>query len=222
MWGGVNPRTFRGMADNCLVRNGLRNRAGLREVSCGQDAAESGTASGAGARWYALRDLKRPNALHRAWETLEDRGMEVFTPKRWKMATSGGRRRPKEVAVIPDLLFVHDTRENLDPVIGSTATLQYRFRKYGVQNEPIVVPDADMERFVHAVGSSRDTRYYLPEEITPEMLGRRIRIIGGPLDGYEGSLLTTRGSRVRRLMVWLPNFLAAGVEVNPEFIQLVQ
>jgi len=53
------------------------------------------------------------------------------------------------------------------------------------------------------------------------MLKRRIRIVGGPLDGYEGTLLTTRGSKVKRLLVEIPHLLAAGVEVNPDFIQLV-
>lgn len=53
------------------------------------------------------------------------------------------------------------------------------------------------------------------------MHNRSIRIIGGLLDGYEGTLITTRGSRVKRLLVELPNLLAVGVEVNPDYIQLV-
>jgi len=53
------------------------------------------------------------------------------------------------------------------------------------------------------------------------MHGRKIRIVGGPLDGYEGNLITTRGSKVKRLMIKLQDFFAAGVEVNPEYIQLI-
>lgn len=173
------------------------------------------------ARWYALRDLKRPNATRRAWEMLRDMKMEVFTPKKWVLATVKGERKPKEVAFIPDLLFVHEARKALDPIIETTETLQYRFRKYGAQNEPVVVPDADMERFIHAVNTSESPRYYLPEELTPAMCGRRIRIVGGPLNGYEGSLVTIRGSRVKRLLVELKGFLAVGVEVEPEYIQLL-
>ena len=65
------------------------------------------------------------------------------------------------------------------------------------------------------------TKYYLPEDITPQMYGRKIRIVGGPLDGYEGNLITTRGSKVKRLMIKLQDFFAAGVEVNPEYIQFI-
>lgn len=53
------------------------------------------------------------------------------------------------------------------------------------------------------------------------MCGRKIRIIGGPLDNFEGSLLTVRGSKVKRLLVELPDLLTVGVEVNPEYIQLI-
>lgn len=183
--------------------------------------ADCKTVSMTDKKWYALRDLKRPNALKRAWEMFEDRKMEVFTPKKWVLVTVKGERKPKEVAFIPDLLFVHESRDVLDPVIESTETLQYRFRKYGAQNEPIVVPDDDMERFINAVSVSKSPKYYLPEDITMTMYGREIRIIGGPLNGYEGSLITTRGSKTKRLLVELKGFLAVGVEVDPEYIQLI-
>lgn len=55
----------------------------------------------------------------------------------------------------------------------------------------------------------------------PAMRNRRIRIIGGPLHGYEGSLVSVRGTTVKRLLVELPMLLAAAVEVEPEFIQLL-
>ena len=86
---------------------------------------------------------------------------------------------------------------------------------------PMTVPDDEMQRFILAVNSSNYTRYYLPEEITSDMFGRRIRIVGGPLDGYEGSLITIRGSKTKRLMIKLQNFFAVAVEVNPEYIQLL-
>ena len=47
-------------------------------------------------------------------------------------------------------------------------------------------------------------------------------IIGGTLDGYEGRLMTTRGSKVKRLLVELKGFLAVGVDVNPEYIRIVR
>ena len=85
----------------------------------------------------------------------------------------------------------------------------------------MTVADADMERFIHAVSVSKNPKYYLPGELTPSMCGRHIRIVGGPLDGYEGKLLTVRGLKTKRLLVELPEFFSVGVEVNPEYIRLL-
>lgn len=54
------------------------------------------------------------------------------------------------------------------------------------------------------------------------MIGKKVRIVGGPLNGYEGNLQKMQGSRVKRLFVELPNLLIAAVEVQPEFIQIVK
>lgn len=170
--------------------------------------------------WFVMRDLKRANTKQPAFRFFQERGMEVFTPTKWKLMVKGGKQVTKEVPCIPDLLFVHDTRENVDPIVEDIATIQYRWvrNKY---REPMVVADAEMERFIHAVSVSPSPRYYLPEEITPAMVNRRIRIVGGPMDGYEGTLVTVRGSRVKRLLVEIPNVLAVAVEVSPELIQLI-
>ena len=113
---------------------------------------------------------------------------------KWVLRIRAGKRVREQIPFISDLLFVHDTAEALNPIVSKTPTLQYRYRKGGAYCEPVTVPDRDMQRFIHAIGTTESPRFYLPEEITPSMYGRRIRIVGGPLDGYEGSLITTRGS----------------------------
>jgi len=170
--------------------------------------------------WFVMRDLKRPNAKLPAYQLFEERDMEVFTPKKWKLSVVKGERIRREVPCIPDLLFVRDTRANIDPIVESVSTIQYRWVRHKWR-EPMTVSDVEMERFIRAVRSSESPRYYLPEEITPGMLSRKIRIVGGLLDGCEGTLLTTRGSRVKRLLVRLSGLLAVGVEVEPDYIQLI-
>ena len=170
--------------------------------------------------WFVLRDLKRPNAKQRGYQLFAERGIEMFTPMKWKLSTVRGKQVRKEVPCIPDLLFVHDTRENLDPIIEEHLTIQYRWMR-NKYREPMVVSDVEMERFIRAVSASASPKYYLPEEITPEMKKRPIRIVGGPLDGCEGTLLTVRGSKVKRLLVELPGLLGVGVEVTPDYIQLL-
>ena len=99
-------------------------------------------------------------------------------------------------------------------------TLQFRYVRGGYCT-PMTVRTAEMERFIRAVESTFRPRYYLPGEISPSMIGRQVLIVGGPLNGYEGHLLSIRGSRVKRLFIDLPGLLSAGVEVSPEYIRLL-
>lgn len=169
-------------------------------------------------QWFVMRDLTRSNAKQPAYQLMDKLNIENFTPKVQKIVTKGGKRTCIITPFIHDLLFVHDTPQTLDPLVESIPTFQYRFLKGRV---PMTVRDKDMERFIRAVSASPTPRYYRLEEITPDMRKRRIRIIGGPLDNMEGTLLTLRGSKVKRLLVELPMLLAAAVEVEPEYIQLI-
>ena len=181
----------------------------------------SSSASGERKCWYVMRDLKRPNAKQPAYKLLRSYDMEVFTPMRWRLVIRQGRRVREEVPFMQDLLFVYETRKRLDPYVETIPTLQYRFQRGGGYGNPMVVPDSDMSRFIHAVSGAESCQFYLPAELTPAMYGRQIRIIGGYLDGYEGHLLSVRGSRTKRLLVELPAWLVAAIEVRPEYVQLL-
>ena len=172
-------------------------------------------------KWYVMRDLKRTNAKHPAYKILEDMKLEVFTPKVWKLVVRQGRRIPMEVPFMQDLLFVRDSRKVLDPIVEDINTLQYRFLR-GEHREPMTVRDAEMDVFITAVKSAANPRFYSPKEITPDMIGKKVRIVGGALNGYEGHLQKMQGSRVKRLFVELPDLLTAAVEVQPEYIQIVK
>ncbi|MDE5638961.1 MAG: UpxY family transcription antiterminator [Odoribacter sp.] len=165
-------------------------------------------------KWYVMRDLKRANAILPAYKQLATLHMDFFTPMKERVIVFGRKKIREEVPFLQDLLFVYATREKLDAVVQSIPTLQYRFVKGKAYCEAMTVRDKDMERFIHAIRSSANPRYYLPEEITSAMRGRRVRVVGGLLDNYEGTLLTMRGSKSRRLLLEIPNLLAAGIEIT--------
>ncbi|MCH5332136.1 MAG: UpxY family transcription antiterminator [Alistipes sp.] len=171
--------------------------------------------------WYAMRDLSRRHAKSPAYKLLTEMGFEIFTPMTRRLTLRNGRRISKEEPFMQDLLFVHDSRERLNPAVAKIERLQYRYI-HGGYCEPMVVPDADMARFIHAVRSSRLPRFFRPEEITADMCGQYVRIVGGNLDGYEGHLLSIRGSKFKRLMVTLPNFMTAAVEVQLDLIEVLE
>lgn len=172
-------------------------------------------------QWFALRDLKRPNAKLPAYKELGEMCVNVFTPMRWVVRKRGERNERKQIPVLQDLLFVHSSLKVIEPIVSNIKTLQFRYSRGGGYCKPLTILEEEMERFIRAVNSTDKPKYFLPGELTPDMCGRKVRIIGGPLSGYEGNLLKIRGSHIRRLIVELPNLLTAGVEVAPEYIQFV-
>lgn len=78
-----------------------------------------------------------------------------------------------------------------------------------------------MEKFIFAISNTDSLIYYKPGELTEKMYGKRVRIVGGMLDQYEGRLLSVKGMRKRRLIVELPTLVTAAVEVEPDFIQII-
>lgn len=172
-------------------------------------------------RWYVLRDLKRRNARRIALHDLADAGLEVFTPMMQVIESAASGRRRVDVPVIQDLLFAHEDKQILDAHIKRIPGLQYRYMRGQTIDNPMTVRDGDMERFIIAATATGTPEYFRPGEITSEMLGRDIRIVGGPLDGVEGRLLTVRGSRRRRIVVEIRGLISVAAEVSPEFIQML-
>lgn len=172
-------------------------------------------------QWFVMRDLKRRNSNSLAIHDLTKAGLEAFTPMTQMVMRIGGKLQRREVPVIQDLLFVHETKEKLDPIVDLFPTLQYRYQRGKTKDEPITVRDEDMERFIFAINNTETPIYYKPGELTDSMYGKSVHIHGGQLDGFEGRLLSVKGMRKRRLVVELPGLLSAAVEVEPDFIHLV-
>lgn len=175
--------------------------------------------------WYVLRDLKPSNAQERAYRYLPkymDSEAEIFTPMTKKTVTQKGEKMLVERPFINDLLFVRESKQNLDPIVNSIATLQYRYMRGCSIDNPMTVREESMSRFMQLINGEEQFIYYTPEEVPPELYGKRIRIVGGPLDGFEGRLMSKRGSKSRKLLVDLDGLLSVGVEVTPEFIQIIK
>lgn len=170
-------------------------------------------------QWFVLRDFKKWNAKAPGYKELPRIGIRCFTPMHWIVSTRCGVRKREYVPVIQNLLFAYDSREVLDPIVERDKSMQYLFRRGG-RAVPMTVPDREMERFIRAVNNDPSPVYYSPEELTPDMVGREIIVNGGPMDGYHGRLLKLKGSKKRRLIVEIRGFIAAAVEVNPDYIEL--
>ncbi len=169
-----------------------------------------------------MRDLKRANAKEPAYISLPKLGFETFTPMHWVLNKSASGATKREYKpFIHGLLFVKSLKKDLDPTVAKTPTLQYTFVK-GSRQTPLVVPTSEMELFINAVSAEHSACvYYSPEDIKPEMLGKRVKIVGGVMDGAVGNLLKLQGSRRKRLVVNLKDMLVASVEITDGFVELL-
>ena len=98
---------------------------------------------------------------------------------------------------------------------------QFIYKKGGMENEPIIVPEKQMEDFINACEHSEKPLYFRPDELNLAK-GTKIRIIGGLLNGTEGTLLKVSGARSKRLVVSIPGTLNVAVEVSPDLIEVIE
>lgn len=171
--------------------------------------------------WFVMRDLKRSNAKTPAYKLLEKLKMDYFVPMKWKMIEHNGSKTRKKIPVIQDLLFVHEKKEKLDLIVKKTPTLQYRYMRGAGYCCPMVVDVAEMTRFITAVKASDSPVYYLPGEVDAQYVGSKVRIMGGPMDGFEGILQDVSGTRKKRFLVELSNLLIVSVEVNVDYFEVL-
>lgn len=170
------------------------------------------------AQWYVMRDCSKTERTF-SFSRYAERGFRVFTPMTWQIVGHSVSARERiRAPFIRSLFFVRSSRFLLDPIVESDPVVTYRYVK-GYYHRPMTVPESDMNRFIRAVESSRHVEYYTAAEVTSSMCGRKVRIIGGRLNGYEGILVEPRGSgRGRRLLIELPGFFSVGVEVQLKYI----
>ena len=177
-------------------------------------------------RWYVLRDLARPNAKNPAYKQLQampEMKDCVFVPLKQHVFMEFGKRVVRFIPYMPDLVFVHKSKEELDPIVRKMELLQYRYVRGGKQFEAMSVRAEGFKKFKDAVEQTDNVEYYSYEEVSPQIYGKQIRIIGGCLNGFEGRLISKKGSKFKRLLVdlWECN-LAAAIQVESEFIQLMK
>ena len=176
--------------------------------------------------WYVLRDLARPNAKRPAYKQLQEMPEMagcVFIPLKQKMFIEFGKPVVRYIPYMTDLIFVHKPKTEIDLIVRKLPLLQYRYVHGSRQYEVMSVRHDVMERFMNAVFEHDMVEYYSYDEVSPQLYGKQIRIIGGHLNGFEGRLMSKRGSKHKRLIIDLQECnLSAAIQVESEFIQLLK
>ena len=175
----------------------------------------------ADSRWFVLRAYKNEK---KAEEVLGgENGLPYFIPKQYAVRVYHGKKTRRLVPVIPGLVFVRAGRQVICDFKKRHNFLQFVMRtRNAADKDYLIVPDKQMADFMRVAGQyETEVAYYAPEELHLEK-GARVRILGGPFDGVEGVFMKVEGARARRLVVQIPNTLAAVVSVEPDLVEVIK
>lgn len=154
-------------------------------------------------------------------QKLEDCGIRYYQAMKLVVKTLNGKKCVSNEPVIPNLLFVYGSKENIMPhtVAGSNFQFVYN-RCSGKQADCLIVPTKAMEDFIRVAESNENSQIFMPEEIQLSQ-GQRIRMIGGALNGVEGYFVKRKGCRRKTLVVVLDGLFGVSAEVTPDMIEIL-
>lgn len=169
--------------------------------------------------WYALRiTYSRELALK---EYLDSEQIENFVPMQYKYIVKDERKIRKLVPVVHNLIFIRSFRKRIDEVkstVGVRFPLRYIMDRE--TNQPVIVPDKQMQNFIAVAGTYDQQVVYLGPATGPLKKGDHVRITGGIFEGVEGELIRVKGDR--RVMVSIQGVMAiATAFIHPSLVELV-
>jgi transcription termination/antitermination protein NusG len=162
--------------------------------------------------WYALHTRSRHE---KQVSRLLSRGvLEVYLPLKRTWSTRKDRRAVMEIPALPGYLFVRcvllpETRAFIKRASGVLHLVESG-------GGPAVIAPEQIASLRLALQRSFD-----PEGFTGARVGSRVRVVRGPLQGVEGTLLCSAGSRPRLLVAIDPVEHCISVEIDAADVEAV-
>lgn len=162
--------------------------------------------------WYVMRSSYCREM--KAMNLLEDDGFQCYVPTHQVRTVKNGQVEQHTTALIHNLVFVHSTRNILDPwkkLHEGDAALRYTIDKS--TSRPMTITDKAMQDFIRVTRESDEGLLYLDN---PEIVlthGQKVEIILGPFKGVQGYVLRIR--KDRRVVVTLGGLVSAALATMP-------
>ncbi len=151
--------------------------------------------------WHVmrLRNAVTPDDIrYRAVERVPSllKRLTLYYPTREMVFKENKKIIKREMPYIPGLLFFKIGENNIAPLFREIGDLAWCYRERPSQDAPYsVIPRSEMERFQRFVGKfTEDVEISLSGK-EPLGIGRRVRITGGLMEGYEGEIYDIEESK---------------------------
>ena len=159
-------------------------------------------------------------------EELDKLRIENYLPMEYQFVEHEGERRRELVPAIHNLLFVHQSQEEITRLKmfnKNCVTMQYMVRhsplKEGL-SEILVVPEAQMANFIHVTSTASSDLVYLKYEDFLDKASRKVKVIDGNFAGAEGVIKRIKKDRV--VVVLLKGVAAVAItNLPPAHLQFI-
>lgn len=135
---------------------------------------------------------------------LEAKGIEVFLPMKEKCCILNGKRKTKQVSLIPNFLFVKSTETEMKNYVGK-GELDF-FHHYYVPHKdetgkkigkngikPLVIPEQQMNFFIKWNAVEEEDKLFVPDDYFKFTKNDKVKIVRGNFVGFEGKVCRIKG-----------------------------
>ena len=148
-------------------------------------------------------------------------GLEYYIAKHYVIRMVKGKKQRQLVPYISNLLFIHASWTQIVSLKRVYPFIKFATWNKSTGQEYLIVPDQQMRDFIRVTQTNAEQlRYYAPDELNLEK-GTQVRVVGGEFDGVEGTFIKVKGKRGKQLVVLLPRLLAASIEINPDYLEVM-
>ena len=166
-------------------------------------------------RWYVLRCSGRQE-LKLRYE-LERFRHECFVPLSVRMKLRGNRRVKELYPAVAGIVFALLNEEELETFRENSKIHCFPWKDCAT-GSPLVVSEKEMKNFIGVAGTCDEQLIYLESNPINWEKGQKVRIIAGPLKGYEGRFVRVKGDR--RVVVEIPGVIAVATGfIHPSMVE---
>lgn len=180
-------------------------------------------------RWFVMKirsGVSVDDIKSRIEEELPGRlkTMMLFYPTHTSIKKDGKKTIKEEIPYIPNVLFFKTQRNKVRSLFAQIGDLAWCFRVGATPEcDYSVISNAEMTNFQRSIGQfTPDIKMELVEMDRPLDRGRRVRIIGGMMAGYEGEIIdidNEPGMRMFFLSITTSTLASWKVRVEDVFIE---
>lgn len=181
-----------------------------RSVSVAADALPEAVSSQTGVsvryvaapekKWFVLRATYHREV--KAADFLIADGTYAYIAQKYVERIVNGKRRRRLVTLVPNLLFVYTTPQQVEQYVRNTPELSYLTFYYDhftldreQKNPALTIPEAEMMSFIRATSTRDEHLLFVAPERCHFKSGEMVRVVDGLFKGVEGRVARVCGQQ---------------------------